>query len=320
MRNGTKLWLVIAVCLILIGCFALAGVMTVLHWDFGRLSTNSYETNEYEIDEDYTNISIVTDTADITLVPCEGEQSTVVCYERENAKHAVTVRDGTLLIELNDTKQWYEHIGISFDTPKVTLYIPEGAYGALCIKLSTGDVTVPRDFQFESLDISASTGAVKNAASASGLMRIKTTTGHIRVENVSAGVLDLSVSTGRMTLADAMCAGKVTLTVSTGKAFLSDVTCQSLTSSGNTGDISLKNVIATETISIKRTTGDVELEDCDAAELCISTDTGDVQGSLLSEKVFIVHTRTGEFDVPKTTSGGKCEVTTSTGDIEFEIR
>ena len=55
------------------------------------------------------------------------------------------------------------------------------------------------------------------------------------------------------------------------------------------------------------------------AELFVETDTGDVRGSLLTEKTFIVQTDTGSVDVPETTTGGKCEITTDTGDIEIEI-
>ncbi len=54
-------------------------------------------------------------------------------------------------------------------------------------------------------------------------------------------------------------------------------------------------------------------------ELFIKTSTGDVEGSLLADKVFIVNTDTGEVDVPKTTSGGKCEIKTDTGDVEINI-
>ena len=56
-----------------------------------------------------------------------------------------------------------------------------------------------------------------------------------------------------------------------------------------------------------------------AAEILIKTDTGDVKGSLLSEKVFVVQTDTGSIDVPKTVSGGRCEITTDTGDIKISL-
>ena len=82
----------------------------------------------------------------------------------------------------------------------------------------------------------------------------------------------------------------------------------------------MKNVVATGTISIKSDTGDVRFEGSDAIEISVKTDTGDVTGTLLSEKVFITETATGRVNVPKTTSGGKCEITTETGDINISIK
>jgi len=82
----------------------------------------------------------------------------------------------------------------------------------------------------------------------------------------------------------------------------------------------LKNVNAAEKFSIERSTGDVKFDGCDAAEVFVKTDTGDVTGTLLSEKVFIVETDTGKVDVPKTVNGGRCEITTDTGDINISIK
>ncbi len=320
MGKRTKIWLIIASFLVLVGCVIFGGVMTMLKWDFTKLSTAKYETNDYKINEDDINILIVTDTADIVFVPSENGERSVICYEQKKAKHSVTVKDGTLVIELVDTRKWYEYIGINFGTPKITVYIPQGEYGTLSIKSSTGDVEIPKDFKFESIDISESTGVVTNGASASEVIKIKTSTGDILVENISAGALDLSVSTGNVTVSNVTCENDVTVSVSTGKTYLTDIACKSVVSSGSTGDISLNNVIATEKLSIERSTGDVKFDGGDAAEIFVKTDTGDVTGTLLSEKVFIVETDTGRVDVPKTVTGGRCEIATDTGDVRIKIQ
>ena len=320
MNKTTKIWLVIAAFLVLVGCIIFGGVMTILKWDFTKLSTFEYETNDYKIDEDYTNILIVTDTADVVFVPCENSKSSVVCYEQKKAKHLVTVNDGTLVIEVVDTRKWYEHIGVNFSTPKMTVYIPQGDYGTLSVKSSTGDVEIPKDFNFESIDILGSTGNVKNYACTSGVIKIKTSTGNIYLENASANTLDLSVSTGKIEVFNVFCEDDMNINVSTGKTKLNNIECKNFTSSGNTGDIYLNNVIAAEKMSIKRSTGDIRFDGSDATEIFVETDTGDVTGTLISEKVFIARTDTGRINVPKTTHGGKCEINTDTGDIRLEIK
>ena len=320
MRTRTKVWLIIAASLVLIGSIVFGGVMSVLKWDFTKLSTVKYENNDYKIHEDYQHISIITDTTDIVFVPCESPTTSVSCYEQKNNMHSVSVKDGTLEIEIVDTRKWYEYIGINFGTPKITVFIPEGEYGKLSVKASTGDVEIPEVFKFRSVDISVSTGDVKNYASALEGVKIKTTTGNICIENVSAGSLDFIVSTGKVTVSGVTCEGDIIVGVSTGKTYLSNIQCKNFTSSGSTGDISLNNVIATEKLSIKRSTGDIKFDSSDAAEIYIETDTGDVTGSLLTDKVFIAQTDTGKINVPKTVSGGRCEITTDTGNIKITVK
>jgi len=319
MGANVKIWMIVGACLIGLGCILIGVVMTKLNWDFTNLSTEKYETVEHIIGEDFHNISIRADTADIIVSLSEQEETLVVCHEQKSAAHTVSVQNGTLNIEEHDTRKWYEYIGFSFGTPSVTVYLPKTEYGELFIKENTGDIEIPADFQFESIDIFASTGDVTNCASAAGDIKIRTSTGKIHVENVSAENLSLSVSTGNITASGVACAGDVSLHVSTGKTNLTDITCKNLTSDGNTGDLTLNNVIGSELFSIERTTGDVTFESCDAAEFSVKTDTGDVTGSLLSDKIFFAETDTGSIHVPKLTAGGKCEITTNTGDITFSV-
>ena len=154
--------------------------------------------------------------------------------------------------------------------------------------------------------------------SADGI-KIKTSTGRISVESVSAKLLDLSASTGDITVSNAVCEGGVTVNVSTGKTMLTAVSCKSVLSNGSTGNIFLSGVIVADTITIKRSTGGITFEKSDASEIFVKTDTGDVKGTLLSDKVFITKTDTGRIRVPDSVTGGRCEITTDTGDIHIEV-
>ena len=149
-----KTLFIIAASLTLIGCVIFAGVMTVLKWDFRKLSTVKYETNSYEFDEEFQNISVSTDTADVVFQPSTSEKAMVVCYEPVGKKHQVIVNDGTLDVKLTDSRKWYQHIGLDFSTPKITVYLPLSEYADLVVKVSTGDVEIPSDFKFNIMDIS----------------------------------------------------------------------------------------------------------------------------------------------------------------------
>ena len=319
MKKSAKKWLIAAGILTAVGAVMFAAAMTAYHWDFSRLSTDRLETNSYEIKEEFTNIQLNTGTADILFSASDDKVCRVVCYERENEKHSVSVQNDTLTVSAADDRAWYEHIGISFRSPKVTVYLPKAEYRSLGVAGSTGEVEVPEEFRFDSADISLSTGDVSLSAAVSGTVRINTSTGDIRVENTSAGALDLSVSTGGIIVSEVTCSGDMKASVTTGDVKVRNVACRNLISSGDTGDISLTEVTAAEEFSIGRSTGDVVFERSDAAGIAVKTSTGSVTGTLLSEKIFITESSTGRISVPGTTTGGTCEIRTTTGDIEIGI-
>ena len=280
MKKTTKAWLITAAALVLVGCVIFGSVMTVLGWDFMKLSTVEYETNRYELDENYENIYVKATTANLNFDLSEDSKTSVVCYEAKKMNHSVTVRGDTLYIEEQNNREWYEHIGISFGIPKSTVYLPAKEYNSLTLK---------------------------------------TTTGKIDVEDISAEKLKLSVLTGKVTVDNVKCSGDIKIDVSTGKTIISNTWCHSLQSKGTTGDVTLEGVIAEDELSVKRSTGNIKFDHSDAAEIYAQTDTGDVTGTLLSNKVFIAETDTGKVDIPRTTGGGICEVETDTGDIRLKV-
>ena len=319
MKKSTIAWLIVAASLVLLGAIIFGGVIMALKFDFSKLNTTKFETNTHTVSDSFDSIVIDTDTADITFLPSDDESCKVVCHEQKNLKHSVEVVDGALTIKCEDTRKWYEYIGINFGKTTVTVYLPQSEYKSLSIGTETSDICIPQDFEFESIYVIVSTGDVTCSASTSGKMSIKTSTGDIKLENISAGSLELSVSTGRVSISSVVCDGDVKLRASTGDTTLTNITCANLTSSASTGKLVMNNVIASGNFSIERDTGDVRFEMCDADEITIVTDTGDVKGTLLSDKIFIANTDTGRKDVPETTTGGKCKITTDTGDIIIRI-
>lgn len=281
MKNSTKIWLIAATVLLTVGLAMLAAVILKYNWDFDKLSAKKFETNSYNINDEFNNISVNTNDADITFALAKDGKCKVECYEETKAKHSVEVREDTLFVNVCNEKSWYDYIGIYFKSAKITVYLPKNEYSSFDIKGMTSDVCI---------------------------------------ENIGMESLNISVSTGDVTVSDIICGGDITVGVSTGDLHLTNIVCKNVISQGSTGDILLKNVIASEKFSLKRSTGDIEFDGSDAAEIFAKTTTGDVTGSLLSEKVFTAQAGTGTVKVPKSTNGGKCEINTSTGDIKIKIK
>lgn len=301
MRTSEKIMLVVAAFLIVLGIAVFVAAMSGNGWDFAKLSTVSYETNTYIVEEDFRNISIDTKTEDIQILLAEDGICKVVCFASEKENCNVSVENGVLSARVVYQKEWYDYIEIMGKTPKITVYLPNDQYGDLVIRESTGDIKIFEEFTFENVDISLNTGDVF-------------------LENMTAESLNLSLSTGDVMLKSMACLGDIKIVSTSGDVTAVNVTCENFTSQSSTGDLYMKNVIVKDLFFVKKTTGDVEFEACDAGKVTIQTTTGDVKGSFFSGKSFDVHTDTGDIEIPRDSSGGVCQITTSTGDVEIDIR
>lgn len=218
------------------------------------------------------------------------------------------VEEQTLVIRLEQKSAWYDRIGLFLGTPKITVYLPDAQYRAPTVTGSTGNVELPQPLAFEHAEISLTTATPIFPHPSPARPRSGPAPGNIRAADTAVGALDLSTTTGAVRVADVTCRDDLTVQVTTGDAELCGVSCRNLVSGGSVGNLRLERVIAAEQLSIERSTGHVAFTGCDAGELHVKTDTGNVAGSLLSEKVFLTDSGVGRVDVPKTASGGVCEI------------
>ena len=297
--NRRKHWTITAVVLIVIGLLIGVAALASIGFDFKRLSMTEYATNTYDVKDSFHRITIKAHTEKIALLPSENETCTVVCHEDVNNPHKVRVEKDTLVIDSDWKFKWYIDFGALVEKQSITVYLPETIYQALSIDGDTGDVNIPADFTFDSIDVKLDTGDLSCRASVTGDLTVRTDTGKIELRDLSAGNISLKTDTGRNELVS--------------------ITCTSLSSKGDTGSITMTDVIVSGPIRIERDTGSVRFDNCDAESIFVETDTGSVKGTLLTEKTFITKTDTGSIDVPRTTGGEICEIKTDTGDIRIEI-
>lgn len=301
MRTSEKIMLIVAVVLIALGVVIFITAMSWSDWNFQNLSTESYETNTYSVKGEFRNISIDTKTTDIQIRSSDDGACKIVCFASEKEKYNVSVENDVLTICVIYQKNWYDYIEFMGKTHKITLYLPNDQYGDLVIRESTGDIVISDEIAFEKVDISLNTGDVF-------------------LENVAAEAVALSLSTGDVMLRNMECSGNIKIVSTSGDVSAVNVICGNFTAQGSTGDLYMKNVIAKEALFIKNSTGDVDFDACDAGKVSIQTTTGDVEGSFLSGKSFEVHSDTGDVEIPRDSTGELCRITTTTGDIEIDIR
>lgn len=274
-----KLWL--ALTLLMAGLILCAVALSLVDFDFSKLDSADYTTETFVAETDFLDIRIHADTSDIRFAVSDDLSCKVVSRHKDYMAFTAEIKDSVLVIRETDQRQWYEYIGIHWgDGGVMTVYLPKGTYCDLFAKTNTGDITVPKDYTFANAELS-------------------TDTGDIRYYGGLEGNLKADVDTGDIILKDIHTPGNITL-------------------DADTGNLKLENVIC-ENLKIETDTGDVKFSSCDAGAIDAETDTGDITGSLLTDKVFIVDNHTGDVIVPESTSGGKCKLDTSTGDIRITI-
>lgn len=335
MLKTTKILLIIAASLIALSILLCIITITAKGWDFSTFGEAGLEATEYEIQDSFSNIKIESETNDIRFHCSEDGKAKVIFRHRKNESVSTVVIDGTLSILVEDRRAWYDIFDLNFADSAINVYLPEKVYGNLAISESTGDISIPDSFIFESINISASTGDLTCSASASEDIKITLSTGDISLSDASAKNIELTTSTGRISVLSTTCEMDARINVSTGSVYINNLTCTNLYSTGNTGEMNCREINVSHNIDIQRSTGDVEIDGCNsgktlietstgdieikrcfANEISINASTGDVVLSLLSEMILIVRSDTGDIDVPRGTSGGICEITTDTGDID----
>ena len=338
MSKTVKKWLIAALALILAGTAMFTTALALCGWDVTKLGTVDYVETTLEPSGDFENISINVYTTDLRLLPSEDGKCRIVCYEDEKVSHTAEVKDGTLVIDTNDTRKWFT-VSLSFKSPTMEIYLPKNEYGFLEIMTDTGAVSLPDAFTFDMIKIVGNTGAVVCSASTKEDIDFDIDTGAILLSDVSAGgirlqnqtgsiklsgctvteYIDVEADTGFVSLENITCSDLLAK-AGTGRVSLNGVTCNDLHAETDTGSIALENVVGSGKFELISDTGHIDLNGCDAAELYIETDTGSVSGELLTDKIFFAESDTGRVSVPKSMTGGRCEIKTDTGSIEMAVR
>jgi len=300
MKKRTKTALIASLILIFAGAAVAFAGLASINFDFKEMSTQKLYDKSCDINEEFEEISIECE-CDVALIATDSANARVEYSQFEDQSITARVQNGILEITENDERKWYEMIiSVNFESPKIKIYLPKKDYRELVADTGVGDIKLDGGLCFESVELTASTGDISFIADANEKLQIETDTGDIAVKNSDALEMELHTDTGRIALTDSQ--------------------IQTFSAESDTGDIHLDAVMISKTLEIKSDTGDVDISACDALELKIETQTGDVTGELLSEKIFITETDTGRISVPNSASGGVCSIKTDTGDISIKIK
>lgn len=321
MKGSVKIALIVAACLCVAGVAMGAVGIFAMGSDIGGAFSKKYEAKEYEIKEAFEGISVNVYTDRVSLLPSRDNTVRVECEDMPRVGHSVKVKDGVLTVEMEDSRRWYDHIGIYWKETRINIYLPEGSYRSLHVDTDTGDLDVPEGYSFGEVYIKSDTGDISFKGDAEATLEIVTHTGDVDVPSKhSFGAVSIKTDTGDISFFANVSEG-LEIGTHTGDIELEGAELASVAINSQTGDVLLRDIKASGLLSVTTDTGDVELEGADGGSIRIKTATGDVTGSLLTGKLFSADSDTGRIRVPADSpDGGRCEITTSTGDIEIIIK
>ena len=163
--RALKVLPIVGASLFVAGAAVCGCAFTMVGFDYTYFNTVNYVTNTYEVEEDFSDISIRCDTGDITFALSEDDTCTVVCRENEKAPSSILVADDTLFIEKKSSL--FSHIGISIgDSPSILIRLPREDYGTLTIDSDIGDIIIPENISFEDKHIKIDIGHVRHTSPA----------------------------------------------------------------------------------------------------------------------------------------------------------
>lgn len=278
---NTRNVILLACAIIGVGIAACVTGLGMKGFNVKALSTSNCVEQEYSFSEPITGIRLKTTSCDVELVRTNEAAARIVSRHSEYLTETAEVRGGVLTLEQKQNKSFDSFFSFNLDfDEKVTVYLPGNEYDSLDIATASGDVSVPSDFKFKTI----------NTATASGTVALL----------ASCGDINIAAASGDVTLG-AKSADSVSIATASGK-------------------VKLDGTVISGRLAIKTISGDIELDRCDAGEIGIDTTSGEVEGLLLSGKQFSVKTTSGEVEVPGDTAGaGRCEIHTVSGDVELRV-
>lgn len=311
--------IIIGLVLLIIGSLICNGVMKAVNYDFSALNIVQYETESYEISDEFQSLRMQGDTLDIELETTEDGKCEVILTKSVKGKHTVSVKDDVLTIKTSDGRDWYEFFGVNTLRSKAVIRLPKNLYDTLDIKVSNGRMILPKDFAFENVLLQLDAGDIECQSDVNEAFEISLGTGAADFENLHAKAIKLTVAAASIDMEKLTIDEIMDISINAGAVLLRNIECGEIQYRGGSAETEFEHVISKGDTQIKNTSGDVCFEGCDAKLFRLETTSGDVEGTILSDKVFRTSTVSGDIKVPDCNAGGDFEINTVSGDIRIKI-
>ena len=306
-------------------------------FDTQEISDGDYVERTFKLEDDFESIYVDATSEDISFYETDG-QSYVVSFQRDDIDVKVGISNNTLKVETEMTN-WFS-MGINFQNPTIKIYLNKTAFaGDLTIKSSSGNVDVPSTLQFSNAFLKSTSGDIAMSAQVSNRVQTDASSGNIVIYGLKAKAFEGDTSSGNITLTSCSFDNDSKITCSSGDITVKDSEFGSLLTETTSGDQRMNGVNVSGSLSCESssgemdlvgsyagsfignaTSGDITFDRFDSRKINIETSSGEVEGTLLSDKLFNVRTNSGDIDVPSPRGEDECNITTTSGDVEIKVK
>ncbi len=327
MKKAVKTSLIISGALIVAGLLILFGALWTVSFDLSKLDYTSYNTvnykaTVYDVDYDFTDIYIEEPNLDINFEITDDNTAYVRTYAYEGVQHQVYVENDKLIIKRTKDASKIRLFGIYIpsEPQELTICIPEKEYSNLTINSASSivDVFGAKNLTIKNAVINTLSGDVGIYGCVTESLKVDTVSGSVTLLDYSPRFIELSSTSGNIVIKKVTGSDSIKVNTTSGDVYMWLNDCDTMSVETVSGEQNFSSVVVSSLFKAQSTSGDISLEECDANELYIKTTSGDVEGRLLSDKIFVVDTTSGSIRVPSKYTGGKCEIYTVSGDVEFE--
>ena len=205
MHKGTKIAIIIAAVLLVVGC-VMAGIgYTVIG---GNITVDYEQKDKYEkrFSDEVNKIEVELRSERVELYVISGDEYVVEYYD--NARKYLDVElDGDILrVARNNVRvKWYENIHIGFEEPivDVRIGVPTEFYGEVELNAGSGGISVEGLTLEKPLQVSVGSGGIRIEELRCGeKFKAEAGSGAIRLEDCSADTVRLKTASGSINFED----------------------------------------------------------------------------------------------------------------------
>lgn len=246
MRRSKKIVILAACAFIVVGFVMALSALVMLRFDLTKLNTLDYHIVSYPVQTSFSAIRVDVTDCDVQLLPSQNGTCWVECPESKTSGYTVEVQQDTLTVSQNETRTWYDHMGIYLGPVELTIYLPQDQYDRLSVDSLSGTVTVPDNVSFDNLQVYTTSGSVYLTAQVAQEVCVTTVSGELELSGIQPQTFQLQSTSGTVTLSncDAQAihietiSGNVSAALTSPKTFsVQSISGRIRTPLGTTGDV-----------------------------------------------------------------------------------